>query len=199
MRFRNWWSFLLHLRQSDCWACCTRGGCRSKKKVVWKSWGDRVGGPHRALPLADEVRAREPLWERRGREGTGRRVVCHLLCCSVRQGRCRVTHLLLPPLQFGIEDLKALPDQTGCWDGVRNYQVRPWDKHRVLPGAWPCYPAMCSWLFFMPILACRHATSWGKWKRVSWLSFIIATARSPASQESWRYCRLTIRTKTTKI
>lgn len=26
-------------------------------------------------------------------------------------------------LQFGIEDLKALPDQTGCWDGVRNYQV----------------------------------------------------------------------------
>lgn len=28
------------------------------------------------------------------------------------------------PLQFGIEDLKALPDQTGCWDGVRNYQVR---------------------------------------------------------------------------
>lgn len=26
--------------------------------------------------------------------------------------------------QFGIEDLKALPDQTGCWDGVRNYQVK---------------------------------------------------------------------------
>lgn len=25
--------------------------------------------------------------------------------------------------QFGIQDLKALPDQTGCWDGVRNYQV----------------------------------------------------------------------------
>lgn len=29
-------------------------------------------------------------------------------------------------LQFGIEELKALPDQTGCWDGVRNYQVDPW-------------------------------------------------------------------------
>lgn len=28
-------------------------------------------------------------------------------------------------LQFGIEELKALPDQTGCWDGVRNYQVNP--------------------------------------------------------------------------
>ncbi|KAK5868784.1 hypothetical protein PBY51_009764 [Eleginops maclovinus] len=27
-------------------------------------------------------------------------------------------------LKFGIEDLKALPDQTGCWDGVRNYQAR---------------------------------------------------------------------------
>ncbi|XP_033968940.1 thymocyte nuclear protein 1 [Trematomus bernacchii] len=27
-------------------------------------------------------------------------------------------------LKFGIEELKALPDQTGCWDGVRNYQAR---------------------------------------------------------------------------
>ncbi|XP_072248385.1 LOW QUALITY PROTEIN: thymocyte nuclear protein 1 [Leuresthes tenuis] len=27
-------------------------------------------------------------------------------------------------VKFGIEDLKALPDQTGCWDGVRNYQAR---------------------------------------------------------------------------
>ena len=25
--------------------------------------------------------------------------------------------------QFGIEDLKTEPDQTACWDGVRNYQV----------------------------------------------------------------------------
>lgn len=25
--------------------------------------------------------------------------------------------------QFGIEDLKAMPDQTSCWDGVRNFQV----------------------------------------------------------------------------
>jgi len=32
----------------------------------------------------------------------------------------RVMHLLL---QFGIEDLKACPDKTSCWDGVRNYQV----------------------------------------------------------------------------
>ncbi|XP_037630388.1 thymocyte nuclear protein 1 [Sebastes umbrosus] len=27
-------------------------------------------------------------------------------------------------MKFGIEDLKALPDQTDCWDGVRNYQAR---------------------------------------------------------------------------
>ncbi|XP_070826535.1 thymocyte nuclear protein 1 [Chaetodon trifascialis] len=27
-------------------------------------------------------------------------------------------------VKFGIEDLKALPQQTGCWDGVRNYQAR---------------------------------------------------------------------------
>lgn len=33
----------------------------------------------------------------------------------------RVVHVW----QFGIEDLKALPDQTDCWDGVRNYQVEP--------------------------------------------------------------------------
>ncbi|XP_031816733.1 thymocyte nuclear protein 1 isoform X3 [Sarcophilus harrisii] len=26
--------------------------------------------------------------------------------------------------QFGIEDLKAQPKQTACWDGVRNYQAR---------------------------------------------------------------------------
>ncbi|XP_076002213.1 thymocyte nuclear protein 1 [Genypterus blacodes] len=27
-------------------------------------------------------------------------------------------------MKFGIEDLKALPRQTDCWDGVRNYQAR---------------------------------------------------------------------------
>ncbi|XP_034025010.1 thymocyte nuclear protein 1 isoform X3 [Thalassophryne amazonica] len=26
-------------------------------------------------------------------------------------------------VKFGIDDLKALPNQTGCWDGVRNYQA----------------------------------------------------------------------------
>lgn len=27
-------------------------------------------------------------------------------------------------MKFSIEDLKAQPKQTACWDGVRNYQVR---------------------------------------------------------------------------
>ncbi|KAH0623282.1 hypothetical protein JD844_031428 [Phrynosoma platyrhinos] len=26
-------------------------------------------------------------------------------------------------VKFGIEDLKAQPNQTACWDGVRNYQI----------------------------------------------------------------------------
>lgn len=34
-----------------------------------------------------------------------------------------VRSLISISIKFGIEDLKALPDQTGCWDGVRNYQV----------------------------------------------------------------------------
>ena len=27
-------------------------------------------------------------------------------------------------LKFGLEDLKKEPNQTACWDGVRNYQAR---------------------------------------------------------------------------
>ena len=27
-------------------------------------------------------------------------------------------------VKFGIEDLKKEPNQTACWDGVRNYQAR---------------------------------------------------------------------------
>ncbi|CAH2320497.1 thymocyte nuclear 1 isoform X1 [Pelobates cultripes] len=27
-------------------------------------------------------------------------------------------------MKFGIEDLKSQPNQTACWDGVRNYQAR---------------------------------------------------------------------------
>ncbi|XP_078539996.1 thymocyte nuclear protein 1 isoform X2 [Lissotriton helveticus] len=31
-------------------------------------------------------------------------------------------------MKFGIEDLKAQPHQTACWDGVRNYQARNFMK-----------------------------------------------------------------------
>ncbi|XP_069804292.1 thymocyte nuclear protein 1 [Dendropsophus ebraccatus] len=31
-------------------------------------------------------------------------------------------------MKFGIEDLKAQPNQTACWDGVRNYQARNFMK-----------------------------------------------------------------------
>ena len=27
-------------------------------------------------------------------------------------------------VKFGLEDLKKEPEQTACWDGVRNYQAR---------------------------------------------------------------------------
>ena len=27
-------------------------------------------------------------------------------------------------MKYGLEDLKAEPDQTACWDGVRNYSAR---------------------------------------------------------------------------
>lgn len=27
-------------------------------------------------------------------------------------------------MKFGLEDLKTEPDQTACWDGVRNYSAR---------------------------------------------------------------------------
>lgn len=31
-------------------------------------------------------------------------------------------------VQFSIEDLRAQPKQTACWDGVRNYQVSGLDR-----------------------------------------------------------------------
>ncbi|XP_047733140.1 thymocyte nuclear protein 1 isoform X2 [Prionailurus viverrinus] len=53
-----------------------------------------------------------------------------ILCTSALAGEpCRDPGrgwLGLPSLlgQFSIEDLKAQPKQTACWDGVRNYQAR---------------------------------------------------------------------------
>lgn len=41
---------------------------------------------------------------------------------ALPRGRKPLTHGS-GSFQFGIEDLKAMSDQTSCWDGVRNFQV----------------------------------------------------------------------------
>ena len=38
------------------------------------------------------------------------------------------------PNAFSIEDLKASPDGTACWDGVRNYQARNLLRDEIKPG-----------------------------------------------------------------
>lgn len=38
------------------------------------------------------------------------------------------------PSAFGIEDLKARPDQTEPWDGVRNYQARNFLRDQIKQG-----------------------------------------------------------------
>jgi len=38
------------------------------------------------------------------------------------------------PSAFSIQDLKASPDGTACWDGVRNYQARNLLRDEVQPG-----------------------------------------------------------------
>ncbi|KAL4224832.1 Thymocyte nuclear protein 1 [Mactra antiquata] len=37
-------------------------------------------------------------------------------------------------VKFGIEDLKTCPDQTACWDGVRNYQARNFMRDQMKLG-----------------------------------------------------------------
>ncbi|XP_048836390.1 thymocyte nuclear protein 1 [Brienomyrus brachyistius] len=50
----------------------------------------------------------------------GKAAYCHWLMKSEPESRFENG----VDVKFGIEDLKALPSQTGCWDGVRNYQAR---------------------------------------------------------------------------
>ncbi len=38
------------------------------------------------------------------------------------------------PSVFGIDDLADCPDQTTCWDGVRNYQARNFLRDRIRAG-----------------------------------------------------------------
>ncbi|XP_065425370.1 thymocyte nuclear protein 1 isoform X5 [Chrysemys picta bellii] len=55
-------------------------------------------------------------------------------CPSVQGSKQEYSHWLMKSepesrfekgvdVKFGIEDLKAQPNQTACWDGVRNYQI----------------------------------------------------------------------------
>ena len=37
-------------------------------------------------------------------------------------------------MKFGFDDLKSEPDQTACWDGVRNYQARNFMKDQMRVG-----------------------------------------------------------------
>ncbi|KAG7471341.1 hypothetical protein MATL_G00123560 [Megalops atlanticus] len=53
-----------------------------------------------------------------------KKVYCHWLMKSEPESRFEKG----VDVKFGIEDLKALPNQTGCWDGVRNYQARNFMK-----------------------------------------------------------------------
>ncbi|XP_062329905.1 thymocyte nuclear protein 1 isoform X1 [Osmerus eperlanus] len=54
------------------------------------------------------------------KEPTSRPQYCHWLMKSEPDSRFENGI----DVKFGIEDLKAQPNQTGCWDGVRNYQAR---------------------------------------------------------------------------
>lgn len=41
--------------------------------------------------------------------------------------------------QFSVDDLKAQPNQTTCWDGVRNYQVGAHGGTEIaVGGRWLC-------------------------------------------------------------
>ncbi|XP_019729930.1 thymocyte nuclear protein 1 [Hippocampus comes] len=53
-------------------------------------------------------------------EGTSAKQYCRWLMKSEPESRFENGI----DVKFGIEDLKALPNQTSCWDGVRNYQAR---------------------------------------------------------------------------
>ncbi|XP_074833063.1 thymocyte nuclear protein 1 [Carettochelys insculpta] len=68
--------------------------------------------------------------------GTGTRKATKKEACLIAQGSKQAySHWLMKSepesrfekgvdVKFGIEDLKAQPYQTACWDGVRNYQAR---------------------------------------------------------------------------
>lgn len=55
--------------------------------------------------------------------------VLNVAACPAPLRSVSVDSRLWFAFQFGIEDLKAMSDQTSCWDGVRNYQVGPSNRN----------------------------------------------------------------------
>ncbi|KAK9521016.1 hypothetical protein VZT92_020861 [Zoarces viviparus] len=74
--------------------------------------GEAAGGKRKA--------AAAPAESAKNKESSECPQFCHWLMKSEPESRFENDI----DVKFGIEDLKALPDQTGCWDGVRNYQAR---------------------------------------------------------------------------
>ncbi|TNN73242.1 Thymocyte nuclear protein 1 [Liparis tanakae] len=73
--------------------------------------GERAGGKRKAAA---------PVESGKNKESSGSPQFCRWLMKSEPESRFENGI----DVKFGIEDLKALPGQTGCWDGVRNYQAR---------------------------------------------------------------------------
>ncbi|XP_068572181.1 thymocyte nuclear protein 1 [Cebidichthys violaceus] len=91
----------------------TRAGAKSKRAASSGKDDDDVGGGKRKAAAA-------PAESAKNKESSESPQLCHWLMKSEPESRLENG----VDVKFGIEDLKALPDQTGCWDGVRNYQAR---------------------------------------------------------------------------
>ncbi|XP_044057863.1 thymocyte nuclear protein 1 [Siniperca chuatsi] len=75
---------------------------------------EKAGGKKKAAASVESGKTKE------SSESPGSPQYCHWLMKSEPESRFENGI----DVKFGIEDLKALPNQTSCWDGVRNYQAR---------------------------------------------------------------------------
>ncbi|XP_058049984.1 thymocyte nuclear protein 1 [Ahaetulla prasina] len=72
------------------------------------------------LPSSGLRKTGTSLKEDGGTEEKSKKIYTHWLMKSEPESRFQKG----VDVKFGIEDLKAQPNQTACWDGVRNYQAR---------------------------------------------------------------------------
>ncbi|XP_022624931.1 thymocyte nuclear protein 1 isoform X1 [Seriola dumerili] len=87
---------------------------KGDKDETASSAKERVGGKRKAAASAETGANKE------SSESPGSPQQCRWLMKSEPESRFENG----VDMKFGIEDLKALPNQTDCWDGVRNYQAR---------------------------------------------------------------------------